>query len=214
MMPTGWTPPVPDQTWRSVRLLTSTPEGRRDYVEADLHGPEKILRKASRTPDFSQAVALILLAIVQFITDDQQAEAVVKRRAVRQLPGGLPRHQRGQHRDHDAHLAHWIAHGTPKFRYRTREQISRYLDGLELLEPGAVFLPFWRPAPGDQPAPMDGVCAAGRSHNAGRPSVRTFGSWPEGVWVRTCWLACDGCRHRGRAWGGWPCRRPAVGRSD
>jgi O-methyltransferase involved in polyketide biosynthesis len=147
-------------------LLTSTPEGSCDYVAADVHDPETILREAGRTLDFSQPVALVLLAVVQFILDDQQAEAVVKR-LVDAVPSGsylVVSHATNEVNTEvmDAHLAHWNAHGTPKFCYRTREQISHYFDGLELLEPGAVFLPFWRPDAGDEPVPMDGVCAVGR----------------------------------------------------
>jgi len=147
-------------------LLTSTPEGTCDYVEADVHDPERILREAGRTLDFSQPVALILLAIVQFIMDDQQAESVVKR-LIDAVPSGsylVVSHATNEVNTEvmDAHLAHWNAHGTPKFCYRTRDQISRYFDGLEMLEPGSVFLPFWRPDAGDQPVPMDGICAVGR----------------------------------------------------
>ena len=147
-------------------LLTSTPEGTCDYVEADVHDPERILREAGRTLDFSQPVALMLLAIVQFIMDDQQAESVVKR-LIDAVPSGsylVVSHATNEVNTEvmDAHLAHWNAHGTPKFCYRTRDQISRYFDGLEMLEPGSVFLPFWRPDAGDQPVPMDGICAVGR----------------------------------------------------
>jgi hypothetical protein len=62
----------------------------------------------------------------------------------------------------DAHLAHWNAHGTPKFCYRSRAQVAEFFDGLELLEPGVVLLPFWRPDPGDTPVPMDGLCGVWR----------------------------------------------------
>jgi len=149
-------------------LLTSTPEGECDYIAADVHDPETILREASRTLDFGQPVALVMLAIIQFIMDDTQADAVVKR-LVDAVPSGsylVISHATNEVNTEvmDAHLAHWNAHGTPKFCYRTRKQITRYNEdnSLELLEPGAVFLPFWRPDPGDEPVPMDGICAVGR----------------------------------------------------
>jgi hypothetical protein len=147
-------------------LLVGTPEGATDYIGADVHDPETILREAARTLDFSQPIALMLLAIVQFIMDDDEAAAVVKR-LVQAVPSGsylVVSHATNEVNTEvmDAHLAHWNAHGTPKFCYRTRKQISRYFDGLELLEPGAVFLPYWRPDPGDTPLPMDGICAVGR----------------------------------------------------
>jgi hypothetical protein len=147
-------------------LLVGTPEGTTDYIEADVHDPATILHEAARTLDFSQPVALMLLAIVQFILDDDEAAAVVGR-LVDAVPSGsylVVTHATNEVNTEvmDAHLAHWNAHGTPKFCYRTRKQISHYFEGLEMLEPGAVFLPFWRPDPGDTPVPMDGICAVGR----------------------------------------------------
>lgn len=147
-------------------LLVSTPEGATDYLEADIHDPETILREAARTLDFNKPVALMLLAVVQFILDDEQAAAVVKR-LVDAVPSGsylVISHATNEVNTEvmDAHLAHWNAHGTPKFCYRSRKQIARYYDGLELLEPGVELLPYWRPDPGDTPVPMDGICAVGR----------------------------------------------------
>src|SRR5215510_5470083 len=50
-------------------LLKSTPQGACDYIQADLRNPEEILAAAPRTLDFGQPVALMLLAILQFISD-------------------------------------------------------------------------------------------------------------------------------------------------
>jgi len=50
---------------------------------------------------------------------------------------------------------------TPQTR-RSREQVGRFFDGLELVEPGLVQLADWRPAPGDEPAPTSGYGAVGR----------------------------------------------------
>jgi len=147
-------------------LLTSSPEGACDYVEADVHDPKTILQEASRTLDFGQPIALMLLAIVQFILDDAEAVAVVQQ-LVDAVPSGsylVVSHATNEVNNEamDAHLAHWNQHGTPKFTYRSRAQIAGYFDGLEVLEPGVVLLPYWRPEPGDEPMPMDGICAVGR----------------------------------------------------
>ncbi len=147
-------------------LLVGADEGATDYIEADVHDPDTILAEATRTLDLTRPVALMLLAIIQFILDDDEAEAVV-RRLVDAVPSGsylVVSHATNEVNTEvmDAHLAHWNAHGTPKFCYRTRRQILRYFDGLDLLDPGAVFLPFWRPDPGATPVPMDGICAVGR----------------------------------------------------
>ena len=58
-------------------LLTSKPEGKCAYLDADLRDPEKILAAAAGTLDFSQPVAVMLLTVLQFLTDDAEASAVV-----------------------------------------------------------------------------------------------------------------------------------------
>ncbi|MQA86903.1 MAG: hypothetical protein GEV03_20300 [Streptosporangiales bacterium] len=60
-------------------LLTSTLEGVTDYIEADLRDPDTILREAARTLDFDQPIALMLMGIVEFITDNDEAYAIVRR---------------------------------------------------------------------------------------------------------------------------------------
>ncbi|GGV26075.1 hypothetical protein GCM10010277_07410 [Streptomyces longisporoflavus] len=45
-------------------LLTSTPEGATDYIDADLHAPDTILERAARTLDFSRPVAMTMLSVV------------------------------------------------------------------------------------------------------------------------------------------------------
>jgi hypothetical protein len=45
-------------------------------------------------------------------------------------------------------VAFWNEHGTPKLTQRTPEQIARFFDGLELLEPGVVSCTRWRPETG------------------------------------------------------------------
>jgi S-adenosyl methyltransferase len=135
-------------------LLTSSPEGATAYIDADLHDPAAILAEAASTLDFTQPVALTLLGVVIFITDDQEAYGVV-RRLVDAIPSGsylvlshtvtspaIP--------GMDAAVAFWNEHGTPKLTQRTPEQIARFFDGLELLEPGVVSCTRWRPETGDE----------------------------------------------------------------
>jgi hypothetical protein len=45
----------------------------------------------------------------------------------------------------DAAVAFWNEHGTPKLTQRTASQITRFFDGLDLLEPGVVSCSRWRP---------------------------------------------------------------------
>jgi S-adenosyl methyltransferase len=60
-------------------LLTSSPEGATDYLDADLRDPGTILREAARTLDFTQPIVLMLLGIMHHITDTDEAYAIVNR---------------------------------------------------------------------------------------------------------------------------------------
>jgi hypothetical protein len=130
-------------------LLTSSLEGACDYIDADLRDPDKILAKAAQTLDFTQPVGVTMLGVVIFIEDDAKAYGVV-RQFMDAMPVGsylvlshtitspaMP--------DVDAAVAFWNEHGTPKLTQRTPEQITRFFDGLDLLEPGVVSCSRWRP---------------------------------------------------------------------
>src|SRR2546423_7262591 len=54
-------------------LLTSSAEGGTDYLDADIHDPDKILQGATGTLDFSQPVALMMLGILGHVTDFEEA---------------------------------------------------------------------------------------------------------------------------------------------
>ncbi|MDQ2876525.1 MAG: SAM-dependent methyltransferase [Actinomycetota bacterium] len=128
-------------------LLTSAPEGATTYLQADARDPGKILAEAARALDFSQPVAVMMLAVLQFIPDSDGPHDIVSR-LMEAVPAG-------------SYLA--MSHATLDFdpggspgadRYnarvavpltpRTRAQIARFFDGLDLAEPGLVPLPHWR----------------------------------------------------------------------
>ena len=68
-------------------LLTSTAEGKTDYLHADVRDPELILEGVADTLDFTQPVALMLLGIMNYILDSTEAHSIVKR-LVDALPSG------------------------------------------------------------------------------------------------------------------------------
>ncbi|KOX15249.1 SAM-dependent methyltransferase [Nocardiopsis sp. NRRL B-16309] len=148
-------------------LLTSTPEGRTDYVEADLRDPDTILREASRTLDFDRPVALTLLGVLFHIPDDSAYEIVA--RLMDALPPGS--HLVVTHATNavtgeamDEAVRQWNASSSAPISLRTPEQFARFLDGLEPVEPGVVSIPLWRPDRGEvgEPREMDEFGAVAR----------------------------------------------------
>ncbi|MFI0980613.1 SAM-dependent methyltransferase [Streptomyces sp. NPDC021093] len=150
-------------------LLTSTPEGRTAYADADLRDVDGVLEHAAQTLDLSRPVALMLLGVVIFIEDDAESQRIV-RRLMDALPAGS--HLVLSHTitgpalpDVDAAVAFWNENGTPKLTQRTPEQVERYFDGLELLDPGVVSCSRWRPeadGPGRLPAEVAMFAGVGR----------------------------------------------------
>ncbi|MFD0687129.1 SAM-dependent methyltransferase [Actinomadura fibrosa] len=149
-------------------LLTSTPEGATAYIDADLREPDRILEAAERTLDFSRPIALTLMGILEFITDDEEAYGIV-RRLVAALPSGsfLAMYD-GTNVVHgaasDRIVEVWNASGNAPLVLRSPEGIARFFDGLELLEPGVVSVTEWRPevTVGDAPEAVDAFGAVGR----------------------------------------------------
>ncbi|MFF3201150.1 SAM-dependent methyltransferase [Streptomyces sp. NPDC002962] len=130
-------------------LLTSTPEGRTDYLDEDLRNVDALLEHAAKTLDLEAPVALMLLGVVIFVGDDEDPYGLV-RRLVGRLPAGS--HLALSHTvtspampDVDEAVAFWNEHGTPKLTQRAPKDVARFFDGLELLEPGVVSCSRWRP---------------------------------------------------------------------
>jgi O-methyltransferase involved in polyketide biosynthesis len=149
-------------------LLTSGPAGVTDYVEADVRDPEKLLQAAARTLDFSQPVALMLLGILNFIVDDDEAHAIVDR-LLDAVPSGS--YMAVVHPTQEVHgeamaetLRLWKERGGAPIVDRSRQELARFFDRLELLEPGVVSCTQWRPDPDDPSSQVEVAhfCAVGR----------------------------------------------------
>jgi len=140
-------------------LLTSTPQGVTDYLDADLRDPDKILREAAHTLDFTQPTALMLLGILNFIGDDDEAHAIVNR-LLDALPAGS--YLAISHPTVEIHteaaekaIRLWNENATPPITTRNRQELTRFFDRLELLEPGVVSCSLWRPDPSDIGTPTE-----------------------------------------------------------
>ncbi|MGH3872717.1 MAG: SAM-dependent methyltransferase [Pseudonocardiaceae bacterium] len=140
-------------------LLTSTPQGATDYLAADVRDPERILRDAARTLDFSRPVALMLLGVINYVLDDAEAHTVVTR-LLDALPSGsylVMSHPTPEvHAEAiEASMQLYNSSGAAPLRTRTRAQLTSFFDGLELLEPGVISCSLWRPSTPDIGTPIE-----------------------------------------------------------
>jgi hypothetical protein len=150
----------------AAALLTSTPEGRTDYLDADVREPEKILATAAKTLDFDRPIAVTLMGILAHVADYDEARSIV-RRLLDGLPAGSYLAVRDGTDTSPAYveaIGRYNQSGAVPYRLRTPEQIAGFLDGLELVPPGVVSCPLWRPeaALGDPPAEVALYGGAGR----------------------------------------------------
>jgi hypothetical protein len=131
-------------------LLTSAAPGTIDYIDADLRDPERVLAAAARTLDFSQPVAIMLIAVMHLIVDADDPYGIVARLKDAMAPGSyLALSQVAA----DVETAQ-VAEGRRRYnslaretqQHRTHAEVTRFFDGLELVEPGVVLVPNWRPA--------------------------------------------------------------------
>jgi SAM-dependent methyltransferase len=150
-------------------LLTSDPRGRTAYLPADLREPEQILKHPdlAATLDLGRPVALMLIAVLHFLHDDEEAGAAI-RTLMRALPPGS--FLALTHATADLlppgtveALSSGQVKGSGSFAGRSRAQVTRFVDdnGLELLEPGLTVVSEWRPDPGTTPPPAEHVSVYG-----------------------------------------------------
>jgi len=149
-------------------LLTSTPQGATAYVHADLRDPDKILAEAADTLDFTRPIALILSGVLGHVVNIDQARSIV-----RDLLAGLPSGSYLSLNDGTSVIAReeleqatqdYNDSGALPYVQRTPAEIASFFDGLELVEPGVVSCPRWRPdpAPDGPPAELDAFGGVGR----------------------------------------------------
>jgi S-adenosyl methyltransferase len=147
-------------------LLLSSAEGSTTYIDADLFDTPRILEVAAQTLDFTQPIALMLMNILGHVPDFDRAREVVAGLVAALPPGSYLVVADGttDGGPFDAAIEMWNQAGSLPYILRTPEQIAQYFDGLELLEPGVVACPLWRPDAVDLgvPVAVDEFGAVGR----------------------------------------------------
>jgi S-adenosyl methyltransferase len=150
-------------------LLTSSPEGATDYIEADVRNPDQIVDAAARTLDFAQPVAIMMFGILGHVVDYDEARSITARLMMAVPSGSFLVVNDGTNvinrEARDAATQASIEAGTP-YIARSPEHIAGYFEGLELLEPGVVSCTRWRPelesSGGGLPDEVDEFCGVAR----------------------------------------------------
>ncbi|BCJ48682.1 hypothetical protein Asp14428_01570 [Actinoplanes sp. NBRC 14428] len=136
-------------------LLTTSPEGRTAYIEADLRDPESILADPTLrgTLDFDRPIGLMLIAVLHFVHGHGAARPIV-RRLLDELPSGsylVATHATSDFGtpEQQALYQRMVEEGKSDVWTRPRDEVAALFDDLELVEPGVVPASEWRPQPGD-----------------------------------------------------------------
>ncbi len=160
----------------SRAMLVSGLEGRCDYVDADLRDPAAILEAAAATLDFRRPVALLLLMILHLIPDPDSPQEIVAALLEALPPGSYlalshpasdlrPAETSEMTRRLNQRMAG--THAT----LRDRAQVGQFFAGLDLVEPGLVQPPQWRPGPAaagaNEPGTVAAWCGVARTRGPG-----------------------------------------------
>jgi hypothetical protein len=137
-------------------LLKSTPEGATAFLYGDLRDPTDVLLRSGATLHFDQPIAVVLVAVLHFLDDADDPYGIVSR-LMAKVPSGsylvISHGTADIDPDNMMRLADRLsARSRETFVWRTRAEVTRFLDGLEMVEPGVVAVDEWRP---DPPASQD-----------------------------------------------------------
>ncbi len=131
-------------------LLVSGELGHTHYIDADLRDTGRILAEAAQTLDFSRPVAIMLMAILQHIDEAEDPYAIVDSLLAAVPPGSylaISHPAADIETEAMAQMAERLNKlMAEKVTFRTGQQVARFFEGLELVEPGMVRVQEWRPA--------------------------------------------------------------------
>jgi S-adenosyl methyltransferase len=143
-------------------LLTSVPEGRTAYIQADLRDPAAILNDpvTREVLDFSQPIALMLVAVLHFIPDEDEPAEIVKTLLDALPPGSYltASHVTGEHNRTETDAAQEVNQNVGiQLGTRDSDEFAELaFSGLELVPPGVVLVSEWRPEDaGPRPLPSE-----------------------------------------------------------
>jgi S-adenosyl methyltransferase len=135
-------------------------------VRADVREPDAVLGHDALRGclDFGRPIAVLLLSVLHFISGDEDAPGIVARFRERMAPGSYLVVSIGTSDGADpemlAEATTTYAGARMPFTLRSRDQIMDLFEGFELVEPGLVSLPEWRPDFNTDRTPLNGPTVA------------------------------------------------------
>ena len=136
-------------------LLTSGPDGATAFLDADVRDIGQVLAGAAKLLDFSEPVAVMLVALLHMVPDEDDPYGIVDRYMAAVPPGSflvLSHLASDVEAETIAEMARRMNQSmTQQVTPRSRAQVTRFFDGLDLLEPGVVLTHEWRPDADDGP---------------------------------------------------------------
>jgi hypothetical protein len=137
--------------------LTGT--GNTGFFLGDMREPRSIIEHPTigKLIDFDQPVALMLVSVMHFVTEEQDPAGMLA--AYREvLPAGsllVLSHATGDfHADHVDEVLEVYKKASASLTARSHAEVLALFDGFDLLEPGLVQVPLWRPD-GPDPDPAE-----------------------------------------------------------
>jgi len=138
-------------------ILADNPDAT--AIRGDLQRPRQILdhRDVRNLIDLSQPVGLLLIAVLHFVPDDDRAYRAVAHLVDALAPGSYVALSHGASEtfqpttDRNTAADVYREHTSTPGKARTRPEVEKFLTGLDLVEPGIVWVPRWRPDPHQPP---------------------------------------------------------------
>jgi SAM-dependent methyltransferase len=123
---------------------------RATAIQADLRNPRGILNNSElrHLLDLSEPTALLLVAVLHFFPGTDELAALVAQLRDALAPGSYVVISHGTTDGQPPHVAEAMAHyaqTTAAFQPRSHAEVLRFFDGLDLIQPGLVHVPQWRP---------------------------------------------------------------------
>ena len=120
-----------------------------EFIHADLRDPAEILARAGTVLDLSRPVAVLIVSMLHFITDDAEAAAIIGALVTPMAAGSHLVISHWQYDPADENLARRYSSAVHPIARRGRDQIAALLPAdWDTLEPGLVPVTVWRPPAG------------------------------------------------------------------